>query len=364
MSAHAERPTDSLEEVPNSTSRPPCLASSAPVLVTGATGLLGNQIARALLASGQATRVLVREGSDPRPCEELELEIVRGDLCDPKATAEACDGAAFVIHAAGEVRIGRSNPERFQRNNVDATRNLVSACLATGARMVQVSTTDTLGSAEDEASPVTEDDPFDPRFATPYSLSKLKAEEAVRQGIAEGLDAVVVHPSFLLGPRDWKPSSGAMLLAAARGLSPLAPRGLTSVADARDVAAGILAAARSGRCGRHYILAGETLSYLDLWTLCARIAGARPPLGNLGPVLAWLVGAAGDAVGAITGTEPPVNSVALRSARAQRHYSSQRAERELSYSRRPLEETLRDTWQWFLETGCSNGRNRKPHPRD
>ena len=166
-----------------------------------------------------------------------------------------------------------------------------------------------------------------------------------------GLDVVIVNPAFMLGPWDWKPSSGRMLLEIARGRGLFAPRGTVSVCDVRDVAAGILAAAEKGQTGRRYILAGQTISYLDAWRLFARVTGSRRPWGCPGPVALWVAGQVGDLVTRITGHEPDVNSAAIALARLPKHYSSQRARRELDYQNRALEETVQDTWNWFQQYG-------------
>jgi dihydroflavonol-4-reductase len=142
-----------------------------------------------------------------------------------------------------------------------------------------------------------------------------------------------------------------MLLEVARGKAWLAPRGHFSVCDVRDVAAGILSALERGQCGRRYILAGTTLSYLDAFRLFADVTGGRRPLCRPGPMLLMLGGWAGDLGTLLTGREPDVNSAAIRLAWLPKNYSSRRAEEELGYRIRPVEESARDAWAWFREHG-------------
>src|SRR5690606_33700321 len=111
----------------------------------------------------------------------------------------------------------------------------------------------------------------------PYVITKQEAEAAVREAVASGLDALIVNPAFMLGPWDWKPSSGRMLLEIASLRTRYAPSGGNDFCDVRDVAAGVLAAFERGRTGERYILSGEGLSYMEAWTLFARIIGVRPP---------------------------------------------------------------------------------------
>ena len=103
-------------------------------LVTGATGLLGNNVVRMLLDRREAVRVLARDTSDPRALEGLDLEIVRGDVCDAESVRRACEGAACVIHSAGYVQIGRAHLDRHRRINVDGTRHVAESARAVGAR--------------------------------------------------------------------------------------------------------------------------------------------------------------------------------------------------------------------------------------
>lgn len=324
------------------------MPESEKILVTGATGLLGNTLVRLLLADGAAVRVLLRDGSDPRPLDGLDTEIHRGDIRDAAAVRRACEGCHLVLHAAAVVRIGRSDLPTFRAINVEGTRHVVEAASALGQRLVHVSTSDTIGSF-DETTPADESSPFDHATATSYSISKNEAESVVLDATRRGLYAVIVNPSFMLGPNDWKPSSGALLLAAGKGVTWLAPKGCISIVDVRDVASAILRAAAVGKPGTRYLLTGERMSYFEALRLFARVTGRRPARGEMGPLITLLAGEAGDLAGHLTGKEPPVNSAALGAARSLRFYSSERAAEELGFTRRPLDETVTATWQWFRE---------------
>lgn len=168
---------------------------------------------------------------------------------------------------------------------------------------------------------------------------------------ADGLDAVIVNPGFMLGPWDWKPSSGRMLLQVARRFTPVAPIGGCTVCDARDVAEGILAAVEQGQSGRRYILGGHPMSYFDLWWLMADVSGGRAPFIKAGPLMRWIGGAAGDVQRCMTGREPDVNSAAVGMSSLFHYYSSARAEAELGYYRRPAREAVESAWDWFLRHG-------------
>ena len=280
----------------------------------------------------------------------MDVEIAVGDVRDTASVRRACRGVDVVVHAAGYVQIGRSQLDRHRAINVEGTRHVAQAARRAGARMVHVSSTDAIGLRSVEM-PADEDTPLsDPRECA-YAITKREAEKVVRGEIGRGLDAVIVNPGFMLGPRDWKPSSGQMLLEVARGKAWLAPRGHGSFCDVRDVAAGILAAIERGARGRRYILAGTTLSYLDAFRLFADVTGRRRPLGRPGPLVAYLAGRVGDLQTRLSGREPVINSTAVAVAALPKAYSSRRAMNELGYTMRPLEETVRDTWAWFQANG-------------
>jgi len=142
-----------------------------------------------------------------------------------------------------------------------------------------------------------------------------------------------------------------MLLEVAAGRGLLAPPGGNDFADVRDVAAGILAAVRRGRTGRRYILGGHALRYLEAWRLFAAVAGRRPPWGEARRRWVVLAGRGGDLLAWLTGREGPVNSAATGLSLLPHHFSCARAAAELGYSVRPIEQTVHDAWQWFLEHG-------------
>jgi len=320
-------------------------------LVTGATGLVGNNVVRLLLERNLPVRVLTRETADGRPLDGLDLEIARGDVRDEAAVRRAMDGVQRVVHAAALVQLGWTNLDLQRAINVEGTRRIASAAREAGATLVHVSSSDACGLA---SSNVLADEETKVRggIATPYVVTKREAERAVQQEVERGLRATIVNPAFMLGPWDWKPSSGQMLVAVAKGQGILAPRGDFSISDVRDVAEAIVSAlSREGVSGRRYLLAGHNMSYLEAWREFAKAAGVRRPLGQLPRAVAFLAGRGGDLWGRISRREPNVNSGALKMALLPKRYSIARAQRELDYSVRPLRDTVADALAWFREYG-------------
>jgi dihydroflavonol-4-reductase len=331
---------------------------SRPILVTGATGLVGNNVVRRLLADGAAVRVLVRSTSAKREFEGLDIDVMQGDITDAASLGRACEGVSAVVHSAGYVQLGRTQLDIHRAINVEGTRNVVAAAQAVGAKLVHVSSCDALGvrtateAADEETEP-------DGQLRVPYAITKREAELVVLDAVARGLNATIVNPGFMLGPWDWKPSSGRMLLEVSRGRGMFAPRGYFSVCDVRDVADGIVAALERGKAGRRYILAGTTMRYVDAWRLFADVTGARKPLMAIGPLIAKVAGWTGDAIGRVRGHEVDVNSGALALAALPKNYSIARAQAELGYRHRPVRESAEAAWEWFKEYGYAGNRRQE-----
>jgi dihydroflavonol-4-reductase len=331
-------------------------------LVTGATGLVGNNVVRLLVERGEQVRVLVRansgSGRGAQALEGLPVELSIGDVCDAESVRRACRGAQRVVHAAAMVQIGWTGLEAQRAINVGGTRNVVAAAAAEGARLLYVSTVNTLGLGDRE-HPADEETAGVEPVLCPYVITKREAERVVLDAAGSvvagsvaagsGLDAVIVNPAYMLGPWDWKPSSGRMLLQIAGGWAKLAPPGGNDFCDVRDVATGILSALARGQRGRRYILSGEYMSFLDAWRMFARIIGVKPPWFAARRPGLWVYGHAGDLWGKLTGREPELNSAAVEMAKLEHHYSYARAAAELDYRPRPALEAAEAAWAWFLE---------------
>jgi dihydroflavonol-4-reductase len=319
-------------------------------LVTGATGFVGNNVVRLLVEQGQSVRVLARESADERPLSGLRVEIARGDVRDKSAVEHAVRGVTRIVHAGGMVHIGWKRREEQQAVNVEGTRNLASAARRAGARMIYVSSIDALGVGSSD-TPSDEHTPLNGEICCAYVTTKRGAEQLVLEEVGQGLDAVIVNPGFMLGPWDWKPSSGKMLLKMAAGWGLLAPPGSNSYCDVRDVAAGIVTAMERGRTGQRYILAGQTLTYRQAMDLMARVTGGRRPIRTVRRWAVKTVGVCGDLHAWVTRNESDVNSAAAAMSLWPKNFTSARAAAELNYRSRPVEQSASDAWEWLKKYG-------------
>lgn len=345
--------------------------SSMRVFVTGGTGLLGNTVIRALREVGDQVVALVRSPPDPEVFAGLDLETVQATLdgeadggnqsndsgdepngreVDPiDEIVASCDA---VIHAAGMIHLGWRRMDESMRVNRDGTRRIAEACLRHGKKLVHIGTVNAIavGSKKATADETTPLEHAGGQIPCAYVVSKRAAVEAVRGLIDRGLNAVIVHPGFMLGPWDWKPSSGRMMLELGIGWKPISPRGGCSLCDSRDVAAGVVAALKS-ECvpGREFVMAGHNWTYHRLWSEMAKRMGKRPPLRSTGPGAEYLAGLAGDAWTRLVGKEGDLNSAGAAMSGQYHWYSSDRAREELGYCTRDAVQTLDDAAEWICQ---------------
>jgi dihydroflavonol-4-reductase len=316
------------------------------ILVTGSTGLLGNNIVRAALERGFDVSVLIRDKQKPPALADLPVEIFHGDITDAQAVLDASKSINAIIHSAAHLHIGWKKLAEATAVNEGGTKNIVQAASSVGAKLVHVSTVNTLaignreGTVDETASRVGQ-------VPCTYVTTKKLAERVVDQAIEDGLPATVIHPGFMLGPWDWKRSSGRMVLEVGKRFTPLAPSGGCSVCDVRDVADGILNAAQGACTGEHYILAGENMSYFELWTKISKAMGKQPPITIMRWPARWLAGSLGDLWANLTGNESDINSAALAMSCQFHCYSSAKAIRDLNYRIRSADESIQSTIDWF-----------------
>jgi dihydroflavonol-4-reductase len=323
------------------------------VAVTGASGHLGANLIRALLDDGHTVTALVRD--DVRALEGLPVRRIQGDLFDPAALRRAFDGSEVCFHAAGMIAITRDPTGEVTRVNQQGPRAIVDACLETGVRrLVHVSSIHALSSHPAGASTNETRGPVDgdPKPSV-YGCSKALGEREILEGVARGLDAVIVNPTAIIGPYDWKPSRmGRFILAIARGRMPALVEGGFNFVGAGDVAQGAIAAAKLGRKGERYLLSGSWRSVADLARQVARASGTKPPRIVVPAAIARIGAPIVEALARWTGASPLYTREAIRHLCDHREVDRGKAERELLYAPRPLEEAIAQTVAWFRNQGA------------
>lgn len=329
---------------------------NATAFVTGATGLLGYAIAEELVRDGYRVSALTRSGELPGDLVSLGVEPVHGDLGGLEQLAEALRGSRLVFHAAADVNMWRNRWADSLRTNVTGTRNLLEAARrAAVEKIVYTSSASTIGKPPPGGeAPVTLDERDEYNLGDlqmVYPHTKWLGELAVSEAVESGLDAVITHPTMILGPGDWKGNLLPLFRGTQQGTLLVAPRGYRSTCDVRDVARGHLLAAEKGVAGERYILSGESLPSRELFQRIADAVGGRGPMLTLPDWALLAVGRASESLADLTGRPPKVSWEMAYQATLRVRFSSAKAERELGYRSRPLEDSLRDSVDWYRQQG-------------
>jgi dihydroflavonol-4-reductase len=322
--------------------------------VTGATGLLGNNLVRALTAQGHQVRALVRsETKAQQLLGGLDVDLVIGDMEDVPGFASALRGCDVVFHTAAYFREHYSRGDHWPKLdaiNVRATLALADAAHAHGVRrMVHTSSSATIGLRPD-GSAGDEDTPPAPIVSENlYFKSKVIADQQLRERAEQlGFDVVRVLPGWMFGPWDAAPTaSGRLVLDFLAGTLPAIPPGGMNAVDARDVAAGMIRGAAMARPGESFILGGPFTTVGNVAETLAEVTGLRAPRVRIRYPLAWTYARLAELWARMTDGQTLVTVAAVRMLHAQLRVSSNKALRELRWRYRPLSETLRDEVAWF-----------------
>ncbi len=321
------------------------------VLVTGAAGHVGNNVVRQLLARGRKVRVLVH--SESASLDALNVEQRRGDILDRSSLDVVFADVDVVYHFAATVSIIPKEALLVTRTNVSGVKHVVDACLAHRVkRLVHCSSVHAL--TPGGSNGVTDENctaRLDPG-APAYDRSKSAGEAEVRSGIARGLNAVIVNPTAVVGPHDYAPHlAGRALIDMYLGKLPMNVAGGFNWVDARDVAAGALAAETRGRTGENYLLSGHWAPMPDVAAMMERATGRRGP-GLVAPL--WLVKLGLPfvrAYAALRGSQPLYTGPSLRALTEHRECDNTRARAELGFAPRPLSATIADTFAFYEQAG-------------
>jgi dihydroflavonol-4-reductase len=331
------------------------MSSTSPIaFITGATGFVGAAVARLLLEKGFRLRALSRPNNDRRNIDELNIDVVEGDLGKPETYYSALNGCTALFHVAADYRIWVPDAAAMHRINVQGTHALMLAALqAKIPRVVYTSSVAVLaartdGSTTDEDTPVTFTD-----MIGIYKQSKYLAEQEVQRLIThDHLPAVIVNPATPIGPRDIKPTpTGRIITDAVNGKMPAYVDTGLCIAHVDDVAMGHWLAYEKGRVGERYILGGENLSLAEILAIIADITGKPAPKFQLPITPLFPVAYAAEWVARLTGIEPVVTVDALRMARKKMYFSVAKAQRELGYAPRPACDAIADAIKWFQVNG-------------
>ena len=337
-------------------------------LVTGATGFIGGNLARALAARDEEVRALVRPSANDVVIRDTDVRRMPGDLLDEDSIRRAVDGCETVYHCAATYAFWSKRPEDIYRTNVTGTRNVLDAARRAGVRrLVFTSSVSTIGlPATGKAEPHqlgSEEMPPDPtHLIGHYKQSKYAAEQMALAANDGDLEVVVVNPCAPVGKWDVKPTpTGRIPLDFARGRVPGYMATGMNLVDVADVAEGHILAMERGRAGERYILGHRNLTLLEVFKILADITGRRAPRIKFPQWFIMGVAYCDQLIeGGIMRRPPAIPLEGIKIARHPMYVSSQKAVTELGLPQSPVETALEKAIRWFGDHGyLENGRGER-----
>ena len=329
--------------------------------VTGGTGLLGARLIYDLVKGGQKVVALKRDGSDLSIVENLfdyyeglqaramynGIRWVKGDVTNITSLLEAIDEGDDVYHCAAMVSFNPKAKNRIMKVNVEGTANLVNACLEKKVRKLCFASSVAALGRPVEGEQVTEDT----RWKTTdgksnYSVSKYNSEKEVWRGIEEGLEAVMVNPTIILGPGNWKKSSARMFLNVWRGLK-FYTTGVNGFVDVRDVTTAMITLMKSDVSAERFIINSESLPFKSVFDMIADGLGKPRPTFKVTPFyseLFWRM----DKIKSLLGGRPTVSKEIARESQNKSYYSVDKLKGALGVEMTPIAQSVSDTSKVFL----------------
>ncbi len=320
-------------------------------IVTGATGLLGNALVRELLNRGREVGVFVRKTSDTDCFKDCRTEKFVGDLLDRDSCVNAFRKAEYVYHAASEISIMPGYSDYLNRVNIYGTKNVIKACLECGVKRLIYTSSIHAFKEQQENSVIDEKLPFDPHSKMgQYNRSKAQASIDVMNATKDGLNTVIVCPTAIIGPYDYKVSNlGSLFIDYCRKKQKIIINGAYDFVDSRDAAIGHILAAEKGKNGQAYILSGQRLTLPELMSILEKITGIAAPRFRLPKWLAYSLGFVAPVYYVVSKTKPKFTVYSVKTVNSNSYISHEKATRELGYNPRPINKTINDNIQWFKE---------------
>jgi len=335
------------------------------ILVTGGTGLVGAHLLYELTKSGNRVKALRRQQSNTDWVRKIfsyytdqaerlfdQIEWVEGDILDYLSLEETLKGVTCIYHCAAIVSFHGDDHDIMLNNNVKGTGNLIDAALHNGvSRFCHVSSIAALGKTQD-GSEITEETYWTPsKRKSGYSLSKFFSEMEVWRGIEEGLDAVIVNPSIIMGPGNWEIGSPKLFQSIWKGLK-YYTKGIAGFVDVRDVVKAMILLMDEQRFGdvknQRFILNAGNLSYQDFFNKIADGLNKPRPRNFASDIklhIAWRMAKAGSF---FTGKPPVITREALSGTNQKNHYSGEKITRTIGFKYRSLDSSIADIAEIFL----------------
>jgi len=319
------------------------------VFVTGGTGLLGAQLLCDLVQRDEPIRAMKRPASELDFVRRVfdfnnlsdsfgKIEWVDGDLLDIIGLEDLLAGCDKVYHAAALVSFSKKDADRLMQTNAEGTANMVNACLSAGIKKLCYASSVAVFGREPGRGTVTEAAQWKRTpYNSNYAISKYSAEREVWRGTEEGLDAVIVNPSVIVGPCEWDKSSGMLFRSVNKGL-PFYTLGTNGFVDVRDVSKAMIQLMNNDIRNERFILNGENLVFRDFFNMVADALGKKRPTIYARPwmsAIAWRVMAV---AGYVTGKTPTITKESVSTAHMDSFYSSEKIAEQMGFEMTPVRE--------------------------
>ena len=329
------------------------------IFLTGGTGLVGAHILLKLTESGQKVKALKRKRSSLTVIKNIfshykktnllqSIEWIEGDLLDLFSLQGGIKGCNTVIHCAAIVSFNPKDFKKMMKINVEGTANIVNICLENNIdKLAYVSSIATLN---DEKNQVRTEDSFwkESKSNSQYAKSKYLSEQEVWRGIEEGLNSIIVNPSVILGPGDWKKGSSQMFEKVWKGLK-FYSLGSTGYIDVVDVAKCVVKLLEKEIINERFILNAENKKYRDIFDSIAENLNKPKPHIKVSPLIKEIAWRIEWLKSFITNKSPLITKETANTAMKNKSFSNQKIIKALDYKFIPIEESIKHYSQWFLE---------------
>ncbi|MBN2520004.1 MAG: NAD-dependent epimerase/dehydratase family protein [Bacteroidales bacterium] len=326
------------------------------VFVTGANGFLGCNLVRELLKRKHKVIAFVQYNQDITNIKDLNITIKYGDLLEPDSINKALLGCEALIHVAAVTYIWPYRSEIQKKINIEGTRNIMRAAIDNNIyRIIHVGTANSFGFGSKEKL----GDEEKPYMAGKYKMDYMDTKYAAQQVVLEmtksqGLPAIVVNPTFMFGPYPSKLACAKMIYSIFKGKSPGYTKGGRNYIAVKDVCVGIVNALTKGKIGECYILGNKNLSYNEIFILIAKVTNTVPPKFFIPNFVVKLYGFILTQIARITFTEPLFSYRMAQMSCDDHYYSSAKAVKELELPQTPIEEAIKETFEWMKANNFMN----------
>lgn len=324
------------------------------ILVTGPDGVLGSNLVRELLKRNYSVSVLLEPGKDPITLKDLPIKRFFGNILDKEAIESAFINKAIVFHCAASTSMFPARNEIVNKVNIEGTQNVIDACLKHSIeRVIYVGTANSFGYGSTHDNPGKEGNPYvSHKYGLDYMDSKYNAQELILKAVKEqNLPALIVNPTFMIGPFDSRPSSGAMILGIYNQKVPGYTAGGKNYVAVKDVATAMANAITMGRIGECYIVGNVNMGYKEAFETIAKTIGVKAPTRKLSTTMVTTYGALNSFFAKLFGYYPAVTKELAIISTENHFYSPEKARNELQMPVTPIEQAIQECYEWFDQNG-------------